>query len=411
MKRSHIFIVLALVFCLSVSSFGYAAITDELSVVGSAEVTKQPKIIDYVHVSAAEVRSGTSKDKILWKDGSNDYTNQFGYLIAELDFTSTTTKTIDLTLTNLSAARLAYYKLEVTTDDGQVVSSGVSGLKVLPNSDYPDLEGGFNEADQIVGVPDDKLNSTNEYVIQQGGSRNATLNIGSSSGSVVQITAKFYYASPSVADRVKLEGDATIHAAAEKLAATLNNLTSSPKTYNDLVNQMKAANYQGNYVGNVIGASSSDTAFIKSVFGDTLDSVSIGGGESKPCTIMIKKKNVTSNYSGDEFVLYMTADNPSNPQNSTSSSLLGKYIMVSAMVFVKQSDGKWVSYGGIYTGEARVNNYNGGLGSANSFNTETWRAYGAQTFSTVEQNGQTKSYKISDNADIDDCIKAFESRK
>lgn len=413
MKAHKILIAIGLVICLSLSAIGYAEITDTLSVTGSAQVLKQPKIIDYMYVSEASVNNGSEGDRIAYMDGSNDYTNQFGYFICELDFSTSRTKTVELTLTNKSSARLAYYKYDITVNmgEGTVSSSSVSGLKVLPNDDYPDLEGGFNEETSIVGVPEDKLNSTNEYVIGQGDSIPASISISSDSAEILNITVRFFYASPSEADKKKLEGDATINAASDKLEAVLNSEAGAPKNYDQIIQQMKDASYQDNYVGNVIGASTSDTAFVKAIFGDTLQSVSIGGGESKPCTVMIKKKNVTGTYAGDEFVLFLTADNPSNPESPTTESWFGDYILVSAIVYVKGTDGKWVRYGGIYTGEARVNNYTGGLGASNSFNTETWRAYGAQSFSTVEPDGTTKQYTISDNDSIDACISSFEKRK
>ena len=412
MKLKRIFIAIGLFICLTLSSIGYAQITDILSITGSAAVLKQPKIIDYMYVSAASIKSATENDKISFMDGSNDYTDQFGYFVCDLDFSTSGTKIVDLTLTNKSSARLAYYKYDVTvtSGEGSISESTVSGVKVLPNADYPDLEGGFNESTMIVGVPPDKLNSTNEYVVGQGDSIPAAIVLTSDSASVLTVTVRFFYASPSEADKIKLEGDATINAASDKLTDVLNSVEGAPKNYDQVIQQMKDASYQDNYVGNVIGASSSDTAFVKAIFGDTLNSVSIGGGESKPCTVMIKKKNVTGAFSGDEFVLYLTADNPSRPSSPTTESWIGDYILVSAIVYVKGTDGKWISYGGIYTGEARVNNYTGGLGAANSFNTETWRAYGDQSFSTVEPNGETKQYTVYDNNSIENCIAAFEKR-
>ena len=418
MKTAYkVFISLVLLVTVAFTCIGYASVTDSLEVKGVMVADPPPKVIDYIYISSATISGAKGQDSVRYTDGSSDYSNQFGYMLLTLDFTTENTKDVSFTLTNKASSRLAYYKCDFECIGG---TSGVSevipsGLKALPNDDYPDLEGGFDETKNIVGVPDSELTSTNEYVIQQGASYNASATITSSVSDVAQVIVRFYYASPTEADQKKLEGDATVAAASSRLADVLNSRAGAAKNYNQLIQQMKDASYQDNYVGNVIGASDSDSEFIAAVFGDTLNSVSIGGGESTKCTVMIKKKNVTSKYSGDEFVLYMTTDDPSNPKNVTSESdslFNGDYILVSALVFVKDTDGVWKEYGGIYTGEAAVNNYSGGLGgSKNSFNTEKWRAYGAQSFTTIEADGSNKQYTVSDNNNINACISAFENRK
>lgn len=410
MKKIKVWVSALLLFAMLFSGAGYAAITEELTITGSAKY-ELAHIINYLFVSKAEISGATSSDKVGTMDGSTDLTNQFGWVLLTLDFTRTTTKTVNIELTNASAVRLGYYKYELAPVNSQHNSSNftttLSGITIDTHS------GGYNETTKLVGVPSQYHNSTNSYVIQSGNSYSGgSVTISSDVKAVVEVYLKFYYAPISAQEQGELEGEESINAASDKLTDVLNSVIGAPKTYDQLIQQMKDASYQDNYVGNVVGAGDSDEKFVNAVFGDALNSVSFNGTQGRPCTVMIKKENVTSAFSGDEIVLYLTTDDPSNPKNVTTSGILGtKYIEVFAIVYVNNS-GSWQRYGDVYRGEAYTNNYNGGLGGTkNSFNTDSWRVLDSQSFITLESDGTKKRYTVSDNDDIGECISAYNSRR
>ncbi len=136
-------------------------------------------------------------------------------------------------------------------------------------------------------------------------------------------------------------------------------------TYNIIDKNMEGSKpsifSSGRFMGNLSGADPDDKAILTALFGDQL-TFEIGGQEL-PVTIMMKEKDV---YGDDDYemVLYITADDLS--QRTT-------YVPVYAVVFSKDAQGVWQQIGDIFAGEARTNNYSGGLGSG-SFNTETWRS-------------------------------------
>lgn len=117
----------------------------------------------------------------------------------------------------------------------------------------------------------------------------------------------------------------------------------------------------GRYIGNLTGADKDDLALMNALFGDTL-TFPIGGKE-EPITVMVKEKNVVGSDDLD-MVLFITGD---------KLSATYTYVPVYAVVFSKNANGVWEQQGDIFAGEARTNNYSGGYGNG-SFDTESWRS-------------------------------------
>ena len=185
------------------------------------------------------------------------------------------------------------------------------------------------------------------------------------------------------------------------------------KMYKRITDRMGVVSWRNNYVGNVVGSNAADSALMKDIFGDTLNKVSFtDGNEGEECTVMIKKKNVTSSYRNSkdthEMVLYLTTHNPSDYSYGTE-------IAVYAVCFACNSTTKlWFQHGDIYSGIAETNNYSGTSGST-SFNTESWVINKEQTFTGVINGNQNYSYTIKPssswfglNFGIEDCVSAFE---
>lgn len=422
MKLTKILVTAVVLLCFSFTCIGYAALTDELTITGAVTVEAPPKVIDYLHVSGATIQSATSNDSVGEMDGSSDLTNQFGWVVLNLDFTSATEKTVALELTNLSSARLAYYKTEYSVTDGtdSIDSISVSGLTVDEDGDGDHLNGGYNPTEKLVGVLDEtKLENTNEYVIQQGATyTGASVTLTSSAARVVQLTVKVYYGAPTNADRTNLENDATLNAAIGRLVTSLNDPTedSNGDTLFDRMEDVMGENgvlgwllHNGDYVGNVVGAGgeSDDNALIDEIFGETLNAVVFGDDKPQECTVMLKKENVDG-VSGNEIVLYMTTVDTSKYDDGTTRPN-GSEIPVYAVVMKLNSENKWEQYGQVYKGTATTNAYTGGSGNT-SFHTGTWRADGDQTFVTVESDGSRKTYTVADNATISTCMTRYKNR-
>lgn len=142
------------------------------------------------------------------------------------------------------------------------------------------------------------------------------------------------------------------------------------------------------YIGNVVGANDADSAMIEQLFGDTLI-LNIDGAD-KPVTVIIKADNIDensgtgdsykglwgTNQSGGEMTLYITAD----PLTS-SGSRPDVYAMVYTM---NQSTGEWYQLGDVYHGKATVKRYNA------LFNT------GTGSFNTGDWESVAKTYKVTD---------------
>ncbi len=150
------------------------------------------------------------------------------------------------------------------------------------------------------------------------------------------------------------------------------------------------------YIGNVLGASNSDSEILGGLFGDDVMSMDLDGdGTVEPITMMIKREDLDSNagtgdsytytssswgntqentVNGAEMTLYITAQSFDNVRNGDS-------IVVYAATFTKYSgESEWFELVSLTKGTADANNYNGSLwGDTNSFNTDTWRSDDGKT--------------------------------
>ena len=175
-----------------------------------------------------------------------------------------------------------------------------------------------------------------------------------------------------------------------------------PQSYKALVDQMNAygANdrYDSSYIGNVVGASDSDTELLDTLFTGTL-SLNING-EEMPVRVMIKNEEVDGNSAnGNEMVIYMTTDDLQK-SGWFSSSTAPVYVAV----FTNSGDGEWMQIGDMYLGDATIKQYNGWPGSG-SFDTDDWVAQ-AQTFNVTSQY----SYSISSRATLQTITQASDAK-
>ena len=150
-------------------------------------------------------------------------------------------------------------------------------------------------------------------------------------------------------------------------------ILNEPADYQALIDQMDDDSGRANdtYIGNVVGATTTDTVLLESLFTEgnkNYLTLTINGKDTN-VTAMIKRENLdgkttTGDENGNEMTIYLTADEIG--RNS---------VQVFVGVFTKEDGGAWTQLGELYEGTASTNNYAGSwFGSRNSFNTDTWRS-------------------------------------
>lgn len=426
MKLKKAIVALVVILCFSITCIGYASVTDELTIGGVVTYTPPPKTIDYLYVSSASIVNKGANDIIIGMDGSADYLNQRGWVSLTLDFTNATERTVEIELTNLSIANLAFYALECSNATATVDPADL-------------IAGNYNSDTALVEVQEEYIseNEANQQtnaciIVGNGGKRSSiTVTVSSDAGAVVSgIMLSFLYAPFTKAAQEDIIGGAAIESALEKLKAALNNPFAQDFTnnghdgktfYNAIIDEMSLngqAPWGEDYVGNVIGAvGETDSDLIKDIFGDTLNAISLGGEEAKECTVMLKHEDLTHANTErferywftqravnpiEEMTLYMTTTDPGTVND-------GAKIPVWAVVFYKdRTTGNWSQYGDIYKGTATTNDYYGGSGN-NSFDTGTWRSDGEQAFAVIMDNGTKPTYTVANNVDIRTAIRAYEA--
>lgn len=195
-------------------------------------------------------------------------------------------------------------------------------------------------------------------------------------------------------------GGIVAQTAVDRFNAILNN-EAFENSYQTLTNGMD--NRSGinkasavTYIGNVSGSSSTDSRVIETLFGQEFMSMDLNGdGSPEPITMMIKRENLDNktetgdSYSytswgreyivnGVEMTLYITSDNLDNVSS-------GKSVVVYAASFTKPvGSDEWIQIVPLAKGSASANNYSG-YGSANSFNTDTWKSDDQKTITELAQ--------------------------
>ena len=164
----------------------------------------------------------------------------------------------------------------------------------------------------------------------------------------------------------------------------LNNIA-APDSYQQLLDQMakseEADRIYDDYIANFDEAYVVDKEVLTSLFGNDMLFVNLNGEEVE-VKVMIKQKNVTSDYAGDEMVLYMTTHSLKRADGDRDGLWSYYASPVYAAVFANSTvnnKSEWIRIGDMYHGEGRINGYDGNRFGEGSFDTETWRstqAYG-----------------------------------
>jgi len=165
-------------------------------------------------------------------------------------------------------------------------------------------------------------------------------------------------------------------------------ILNDPTTYNQLTTAMDktgSGRWSDSYIGNVAGATDADSKAVEDLF--TVDGKKLltldlkGDGTETHVTAMIKRENIGGT-NANEMVIYMTGEEISGSLFRPST------LQVFAAIYVQNEAGEWVQKGELFEGTARSNPYFGGIGSHNSFNTDTWETaktyYGVASGSSIE---------------------------
>ncbi len=196
-------------------------------------------------------------------------------------------------------------------------------------------------------------------------------------------------------------GDIVAKTAVDRFKDILNNIVAED-SYEQLTTAMdnRSGWNKGSsvtYIGNVAGADSGDSAVINDLFGNEFMSMDLDGdGDTEPITIMIKRQDIDGNAStgssytysswgrdttvnGCEMTLYITSTNYNGLGNGDS-------VPVYAAAFtLLPGDDEWTELVPLTKGTASANNYSGGWGAADSFNTDTWLSESNEAINSLAQ--------------------------
>lgn len=184
--------------------------------------------------------------------------------------------------------------------------------------------------------------------------------------------------------------------AVTRFADILNNVV-APDSYQTLENTMNNRGRNSSavsYIGNVSGASDSDSTFIQEMFTNEFLNMDLDGdGKSEPITLMIKRENLDGNsQTGDEYTyknllgINQTVYGAEMTIYITSEGFSSNTLTVYAATFTKlNGSDTWIEVVPLTKGTATANRYSFGFGGNNSFNTDTWKSDNNQTMDTLTQ--------------------------
>ena len=375
-------IIICVIFSLMFSfiTIGYAALSDTMSVQGSAEINTPEGLF---------ITSITQKSR----SGLDVYTASFA------EYSTTVTANL-----SKSADRTA--------------GSVTYVIKVLNNTNY---EYAYRDLYYQSTV------YNNSYIVQnQTSNPTKNINIVTSfpNGSIVAPgeTLEFEVTYTLGSDRNTFKASSTFTtlvnyqfginveteaAARDVIAAKFLNILNTTSTYEELVDVLDnkfdgKQEWTSNYVGNVGNATSDDALAVNTLFAGQLQMMI--NGEVRPASVIIKHENLDNNTkTGDDYVatnssnggvfrgygcemtLYLTTD-----PLTTANGLAEVYVCV----FTCDRDdsgnivSQWYRIGDSYAGLANIVGYNGEYGGTGSFVTDNW----------ISLSG---SYRVSSNYSYD----------
>ena len=390
---------------------GYAAISDNLLITGSAE-TDIPSglfIVDvsvesesYVDKNTVEFIPYTTTVKSTISRSNRYYEGKVTYKITVLNNTKLTYSYRDI-----------YFQANLSGYNGNQYVSGSNGSRNIG------VVCELKDADTVDKIvkPGDTLEFEVTYTVGTNRDRNTNW--------ATMINYQF---------GINVDGE---REALDVIESKFLNILNTQSTYEQLIDVLdnKFDGYQewtSNYIGNVQSSTSEDSVAVNTLFAGQLQ-ITVGQ-EDMDATVLIKHENLDGNTrTGDDYTavnsgnggvfrgygcemtLYLTID---------PLERAGTYVPVYVAVFTCDRDengnivSDWYRIGDTYAGEANVVSYEGGNGTG-SFVTDNWRAY-RETYTMVEGysydiNGtvyqlDAYTYDIAAGVNIESIVMAHDDR-
>lgn len=368
-------IVLSFMFCFI--TVGYAALSDSLSVRGSAHYN----IPDGLFITSVDL------DKKSGVDTENAFQHEY-------------TTTVECTLNKArSGAGTVEYKI--------IVFNNTQKTYAYRDLYYSTSIAGYNG---------------NSILSENAGRSNISIDVEFPDGTIVEPgDSLVFYATYNVGRSVSASTDYktlvnyqfginvnSLEEAKEAVMLKFLDILNAPTTYKTLCERIddkfNGAEWSSNYIGNVTASTSEDSRTVNELFAGYLQ-MKINGVDN-PITVLIKHENVDNNTNtgddytaikgnqrfdgyGCEFTIYMT---------TSKLGSAGARETVYAAVFTcdkSPSDGSignWYMIGEPYEGTAETVGYEGG-NSSGSFDTGTWRSK-EMTYHPTEHYSYTLPYNI-----------------
>ncbi|MBQ8350700.1 MAG: hypothetical protein IJY20_01485 [Clostridia bacterium] len=380
------------------STFGYAALTDDLVVQGTGLLPGQEGLyitdVEIAAGSGGELAAKTFLDTTLGSSIAIGAGESFVF---------------DITVYNSTNVEYGYDAVTRPATDGtnQVYTNEEIGFRL-----HGLVRPHVHDGEMIEGVTRIAGGASYTFQLEFYHTEPSAADLDEALSSVLHFVFKpFQEIDPD-------QTTAAVEGALEKFKKILN----TPYEYQALIDEM-ADNYSGGwggstntltYVGNVAGSKAEDTETLELLFDGQLK-INLDGKDTD-VTVMVKRENVDGDEStgcsysytswgsertvnGCEMTLYMTS---AQYKDENGNWLLsnGDDVIVYAAVFTRQGDGEWYQVGGMYKGETTVNGYEAPWYSGSgSFNTDNWRAletyYGVTAGSNATIERITAAYLAS----------------
>ena len=381
-------VCLILSFACIFSCIGYAAITDSLSLTGSARVS---------------IPSGLFITDIKTISTSNTDKNTVSFI----EYTTTVNSIVSR---NRNTGTVVYEITVLNNTDYEYAYRGLYYMNSYGSNSYVSTSNANNKLGVVTSFPNGSLVAPGEKLTFR-----ATYTIGRSVGSNLNLDTLLNFQFGINVDSVDKAYD-IVHS---KFLEILN----TASTYNQLIEVLDdkfdgSQTWTSNYIGNVGNAVDNDMMTVETLFAGQL--TMMVNGKAQKAWVMIKHEDVDGNeltgddyslnynqygwitHKGCEMTLYMTVD-PLDKANS--------WAPVYATVFTCDRDANgnkisdWYRVGSSYSGEANVVGYRGESGGTGSFVTDNWNSY-TSTYQVTDQY----SYSIGADISIKDLMTAVDQR-
>lgn len=325
-------------FAFSCCAVGYAAVSDTLSVSGTAKAEPTKAVL----ITKAERASG------------NVTVNAF--------VQTTLSTTVDLEKASGKAA------VSVTVYNNADETMAYNAVKYVVGGSTYDNENITFELQDIEKGTQIAVGASLTFKVNFFFAQNAS----NKSNTVLNSVLGFEFMPP---DQIETDDEIAV----ADVTAKFKNILNTPASLSQLTTQMDAndANDRSDdsYIGTVLGASDADVELLNNLFEGQFN-VNINGAE-KDVTVMIKREDLTGD-GVDEMTIYMTTD---------TLSKRGSTPPVFASSYTQNANGEWVQIGTMWEGTAKVNHYSGWpypfSSGTGSFDTDSWRSTSNKTISQM----------------------------